>query len=125
MPDPDPQPPMPPGPTGAFFDKHGEAALSLLLLMTLVIFVAVSTGLSIVNTIELNRIKKNLKFVERLESKQASQSAKMEGAPAEAGPGAMMDDAAEVLKSADTLMTGQKELLNDDALIDEATSSAR
>jgi hypothetical protein len=121
MPDPEPKPPMPPGPTGAFFDKHGETALSLILLITLVIFMAVSTGLSIVNTIELAKIKKNLKFVERLESKQASEAAQAEGKAMEDGPGAMLDEGDAAMIKADAMLEGQEELLDDDAMIDEAS----
>lgn len=42
----------------AVSDRHGEATLSFLLHVTAIVLLAVSTGLSIFNTIELSRIRK-------------------------------------------------------------------
>jgi biopolymer transport protein ExbB/TolQ len=63
--------PAPPGPKGFYF-AHDHNALVALLLISLLAFSALSLGLSLHNTIELAGLKKTVRFVERLESKQVS-----------------------------------------------------
>lgn len=113
-PEPNPMPPAPPGPSGSLLKNlHGTAALSLLLLITAVVFLALSLGLSIFNTIEISRVKDTVKFVERLESKQVNA---MGAPPAEAAlptsqdPEAMMNRADELMTQAEALMKKASEL---------------
>lgn len=57
-PEPSPMPTPPPGPMQlSMRDRHGETTLAFLMLITLVVLVAVSTGLSLYNAIELSRLR--------------------------------------------------------------------
>lgn len=105
--DPIPEPPPAPPTQHHCANRHGEAALSFLLFITLIVFVAVSTGLSIFNTIEISRIR-HVVTSESLKLSGSEQTAKTTSETTEYGsPEQMMQKADDLMQQAETMIQAQ------------------
>jgi hypothetical protein len=84
----------------AVSDRHGEATLSFLLQTTVIVLLAVSTGLSIFNTIEIARLRKEPSMME-LAGKKFLMMLDNDGGKT---PEQMMQTAEEMMEKAATMM---------------------
>ncbi len=99
---PAPLPPLPPGPTHVYHrGGHGASVLSLLLLVTVVVFMALGTGLSVVNVIEISKLKNEMRQLQVLSRESAAKSAVATAAISD--PDQALERADELINQADAI----------------------